>query len=105
MASLFLSATAQLSGDTGVYYPQAVTFGSLIDPNINPLRPAVENISFRDFGRSFDPRIYPCPILFSNSLEISFCTNSTHSSGEEDANANRPQPKKVDIPFTNPIIF
>ena len=41
-ASLFLSATAQLSGDTGVYYPQAVTFGALIDPNINPLRPVGE---------------------------------------------------------------
>ena len=30
------------NGDTGVYYPQSVTFGSLIDPNINPLRPTGE---------------------------------------------------------------
>ena len=38
-ASLLVSVSAQLSGDTGVYYPQSITFGALIDPNINPLRP------------------------------------------------------------------
>ena len=42
MASLSLLASAQLSGNTGVYYPQAVSFGNLIDPNINPLRPQGE---------------------------------------------------------------
>ena len=48
MLSLFLSASAQLSGDTGVYYPQAITFGALIDPNINPLRPAGEFVEIQE---------------------------------------------------------
>ena len=48
MASLLVSATAQLSGDTGVYYPQAITFGALIDPNINPLRPAGEFVEIQE---------------------------------------------------------
>ena len=48
MASLFLTASAQLSGDTGVYYPQAVSFGSLIDPNINPLRPTGDYIEIQE---------------------------------------------------------
>lgn len=48
MLSLFLSASAQLSGDTGVYYPQAVTFGSLIDPNINPLRPVGDFVEIQE---------------------------------------------------------
>ena len=48
MLSLFLSVSAQLSGDTGVYYPQAITFGSLIDPNINPLRPAGEFVEIQE---------------------------------------------------------
>ena len=39
MLSLLASVSAPLSGDTGVYYPQSITFGALIDPNINPLRP------------------------------------------------------------------
>lgn len=47
-ASLSLLASAQLSGDTGVYYPQAVTFGSLIDPNINPLRPAGDFVEIQE---------------------------------------------------------
>jgi hypothetical protein len=47
-ASLFLLASAQLSGDTGVYYPQAVTFGSLIDPNINPLRPVGDFVEIQE---------------------------------------------------------
>ena len=47
-ASLSLLATAQLSGDTGVYYPQAVTFGALIDPNINPLRPAGDFVEIQE---------------------------------------------------------
>ena len=25
-----------------MYYPQSITFGALIDPNINPLRPTTE---------------------------------------------------------------
>jgi hypothetical protein len=37
--SLLVSVSVTSSGDTGVYYPQAVSFGNLIDPNINPLRP------------------------------------------------------------------
>lgn len=48
MASLFLTASAQLSGDTGVYYPQAVSFGSLIDPNINPLRPTGDYVEIQE---------------------------------------------------------
>ena len=48
MISLFLSASAQLSGDTGVYYPQAITFGALIDPNINPLRPAGDFVEIQE---------------------------------------------------------
>ena len=50
MASLFLIASAQLSGDTnnGVYYPQSVTFGSLVDPNINPLRPTGEFVEIQE---------------------------------------------------------
>jgi hypothetical protein len=47
-ASLSLLASAQLSGDTGVYYPQAVTFGSLIDPNINPLRPVGDFVEIQE---------------------------------------------------------
>ena len=46
--SLLVSVSAQLSGDTGVYYPQAVTFGSLIDPNINPLRPTGEFVEIQE---------------------------------------------------------
>lgn len=48
MLSLFLSASAQLSGDTGVYYPQGITFGSLIDPNINPLRPVGDFVEIQE---------------------------------------------------------
>ncbi len=48
MVSLLVSGSAQLSGDTGVYYPQAVTFGSLIDPNINPLRPAGDFVEIQE---------------------------------------------------------
>ena len=48
MLSLFLSVSAQLSGDTGVYYPQAITFGSLIDPNINPLRPVGDFVEIQE---------------------------------------------------------
>ena len=48
MASLSLLASAQLSGDTGVYYPQSVSFGSLIDPNINPLRPQGEFVEIQE---------------------------------------------------------
>jgi len=47
-ASLSLLVSAQLSGDTGVYYPQAVTFGSLIDPNINPLRPVGDFVEIQE---------------------------------------------------------
>ena len=45
-----MSGSAQLSGDTnnGVYYPQSVTFGSLIDPNINPLRPTGEFVEIQE---------------------------------------------------------
>ena len=46
--SLLVSVSARLSGDTGVYYPQAVTFGSLIDPNINPLRPQGEFVEIQE---------------------------------------------------------
>ena len=46
--SLFLSVSAQLSGDTGVYYPQAITFGALIDPNINPLRPIGDFVEIQE---------------------------------------------------------
>ena len=50
LTSLFLIASAQLSGDTnnGVYYPQSVTFGSLVDPNINPLRPTGEFVEIQE---------------------------------------------------------
>ena len=48
MASLSLLVSAQLSGDTGVYYPQSVSFGSLIDPNINPLRPQGEFVEIQE---------------------------------------------------------
>ena len=47
-ASLLASVSAPLSGDTGVYYPQAITFGALIDPNINPLRPAGEFVEIQE---------------------------------------------------------
>jgi len=47
-ASLSLLVSAQLSGDTGVYYPQAVSFGSLIDPNINPLRPIGDFVEIQE---------------------------------------------------------
>jgi len=46
--SLLASVSAPLSGDTGVYYPQAITFGALIDPNINPLRPAGEFVEIQE---------------------------------------------------------
>ena len=48
VASLLVSGSAQLSGDTGVYYPQSITFGALIDPNINPLRPAGEFVEIQE---------------------------------------------------------
>ena len=48
VASLLVSGSAQLSGDTGVYYPQAITFGALIDPNINPLRPTGEFVEIQE---------------------------------------------------------
>jgi len=48
VASLSLLVSAQLSGDTGVYYPQAVSFGSLIDPNINPLRPIGDFVEIQE---------------------------------------------------------
>ena len=45
-----MSVSAQLSGDTnnGVYYPQSVSFGSLIDPNINPLRPQGDFVEIQE---------------------------------------------------------
>jgi len=46
--SLLASASAQVSSDTGVYYPQAITFGALIDPNINPLRPAGDFVEIQE---------------------------------------------------------
>jgi hypothetical protein len=46
--SLLASVSAPLSGDTGVYYPQSITFGALIDPNINPLRPAGEFVEIQE---------------------------------------------------------
>ena len=46
--SLLASVSAQVSGDAGVYYPQAVSFGSLIDPNINPLRPAGDFVEIQE---------------------------------------------------------
>ena len=48
VASLLASASAQLIGDTGVYYPQSITFGALIDPNINPLRPVGEFVEIQE---------------------------------------------------------
>ena len=48
VASLLVTVSAQLSGDTGVYYPQAITFGALIDPNINPLRPTGEFVEIQE---------------------------------------------------------
>jgi hypothetical protein len=50
MVSLLVSVSAQSLSDTnaGVYYPQAVTFGSLIDPNINPLRPTGEFVEIQE---------------------------------------------------------
>ena len=48
MASLFLSVTAQSIGDNGVYYPQSITFGALIDPNINPLRPTGDFVEIQE---------------------------------------------------------
>ena len=54
--SLFLSVSAQLSGNTnaGVYYPQSVTFGSLIDPNINPLRPQGDFVEIQELINTAD---------------------------------------------------
>jgi hypothetical protein len=49
-----VSGSAQLSGDTGVYYPQAVTFGSLIDPNINPLRPTGDFVEIQELINTAD---------------------------------------------------
>ena len=47
--SLLATVSAQSNSDTGgVYYPQAVTFGSLIDPNINPLRPTGEFVEIQE---------------------------------------------------------
>ena len=46
--SLLASVSAPLSGDTGVYYPQSITFGALIDPNINPLRPAGDFVEIQE---------------------------------------------------------
>ena len=48
MISLLANVSAQVSGDAGVYYPQAVSFGSLIDPNINPLRPAGDFVEIQE---------------------------------------------------------
>ena len=50
MVSLLASVSAQSLSDTnaGVYYPQAVTFGSLIDPNINPLRPTGDFVEIQE---------------------------------------------------------
>lgn len=50
VASLFLSVSVKSNGDTnaGVYYPQSLQFGSLIDPNINPLRPQGEFIEIQE---------------------------------------------------------
>ena len=50
MLSLLASVSVQSNSDTnaGVYYPQAVTFGSLIDPNINPLRPTGEFVEIQE---------------------------------------------------------
>ena len=54
ITSLLVSGSAQLSGDTGVYYPQAVTFGSLIDPNINPLRPTGDFVEIQELINTAD---------------------------------------------------
>ena len=48
MASLLVTVSAVSNGDTGVYYPQAITFGALIDPNINPLRPTGEFVEIQE---------------------------------------------------------
>lgn len=49
-ASLLVSVSAKLLGnvESGVYYPQSLQFGSLIDPNINPLRPQGDFVEIQE---------------------------------------------------------
>ena len=48
MVSLLASVSVASNSDNGVYYPQSVTFGALIDPNINPLRPTGEFVEIQE---------------------------------------------------------
>lgn len=48
VVSLLASVSVASKSDNGVYYPQSVTFGALIDPNINPLRPTGEFVEIQE---------------------------------------------------------
>lgn len=48
IVSLLASVSVASKSDNGVYYPQSVTFGALIDPNINPLRPTGDFVEIQE---------------------------------------------------------